>query len=271
MPELPEVQVTVDAITPFLLHQCVSACVVRQPTLRYPIPEWSLHTMLHQRIVAVKRRAKYILIHTQPGTLLIHLGMSGSLMVVTPSTPAKLHEHVDWYIGSHILRLRDPRRFGAVLFAENTTEHAVLHGLGVEPLSPAFCPEMLYTACQKRCIAIKTLLMDQRVVVGIGNIYANEILFCAKIHPATPAATLPKKHITRLVHCTRHVLQEAIACGGSSLKDYVHADQSLGFFQRRVAVYGRDQQPCVRCGHPVAKINQAQRSTYYCPLCQKRR
>jgi formamidopyrimidine-DNA glycosylase len=270
MPELPEVETTRRGIQNQLTGARISAIVVRNPALRWPIAP-DLGTILHgQRILDVGRRAKYLLIECEQGTLIIHLGMSGSLRFVTAGTPVEKHDHVDLLLDNgHILRYRDPRRFGAVLWQYG---HAMLHPLlarlGPEPLSDAFDGSVLFDATRKRGSAIKLAIMDNHVVVGVGNIYANEALFHAGIAPSRPARSLTQEECGRLADEIKAVLTRAIAAGGSTLRDFVDAIGKPGYFQQSYFVYGRSEQPCLRCGSVIRQIKQGQRSSFFCPHCQ---
>ncbi len=270
MPELPEVETTRRGIQQQLTGERIRALVVRNPSLRWPIDP-ALGTILcGQRILAVGRRAKYLLIECEQGTLIIHLGMSGSLRFVTPATALEKHDHVDLVLdGGQILRYRDPRRFGAVLWQYGlATLHPLLARLGPEPLADDFDGTTLFRATRKRNSAIKLVIMDNHVVVGVGNIYANEALFQAGIAPTRPAASLTETECATLAAEIKTVLTRAIAAGGSTLRDFVDAIGKPGYFQQSYFVYGRSEQPCLRCGSPIRQIRQGQRSSFFCPHCQ---
>jgi formamidopyrimidine-DNA glycosylase len=218
----------------------------------------------------VRRRGKYLVFDCDKGSLIVHLGMSGSLRVVAPDEPPGPYDHFDLRVGDAVLRLRDPRRFGAVLWQPGAAErHPLLAGLGVEPLSAAFTGDELYRLTRERRQAIKQVLMNAALVVGIGNIYANESLFRARIHPATPARRLSRERCERLARAVRETLEAAIAAGGSTLRDFVGSDGSPGYFQQQYLVYDREGLPCPTCGAPVRRRVQGQRSTYFCPRCQR--
>jgi formamidopyrimidine-DNA glycosylase len=271
MPELPEVEITRRGIAPALRHRTITAVTVREPRLRWPIPVGLAGTLLGARIRAVRRRAKYLLLECDRGTLILHLGMSGSLRVVSATEPPGAHDHFEVAVGGRVLRLRDPRRFGAVLWhAGDPANHPLLSHLGVEPLSPAFTGARLHAATRGRRAGIKQALMDHKVVVGVGNIYANESLFRARIHPQTPAGRLSVARCERLAEAVRSTLRDALAAGGSSLRDFVHSDGSPGYFQQRYFVYDREGTPCRICASPVRRVLQGQRSSWYCPKCQPR-
>jgi formamidopyrimidine-DNA glycosylase len=270
MPELPEVETTRSGLEPHLSGRRIAGVVVRNPSLRWQIPAELAGVLPGQRISSVKRRAKYLLIHCSKGTLIVHLGMSGSLRMVDAATPPEKHDHFDLVLDSgQAMRLRDPRRFGAVLWAESDVlRHPLLAPLGVEPLTAEFDAGALYAATRGRSISIKQALMDSHVVVGVGNIYANEALFRAGIHPATAAGRISRKRCERLVAEVKKVLELAIAAGGSSLRDFVDSAGKPGYFQQQYFVYGRAGLPCRLCGTALRQMRQGQRSTFYCPHCQ---
>lgn len=270
MPELPEVEITRRGIAPHLQDQIVTAVVVRQPRLRYPVPEDLAGRVSGLRVRSVRRRAKYLLLDFGEGCVLIHLGMSGSLRVLAADVPAARHDHVDLVLGARLLRLRDPRRFGAVLWLDAPAEaHPLLAGLGLEPLEPGFDGPALQAMCAGRRTPIKQLIMDGHLLVGVGNIYASESLFRAGIHPSTPAGRLSPARCARLAGCIRDTLSDALAAGGSSLRDFVHSDGSPGYFQQQYYVYGRAGEACRACGGKIRKQVMGQRATFYCPRCQR--
>jgi formamidopyrimidine-DNA glycosylase len=271
MPELPEVETTLRGIAPHLKQRRIADVVIRNPRLRWPIPE-NLPELLRGHIVQdLQRRAKYLLVSFDHGTLILHLGMSGSLRVLPLSTPAGKHDHFDLVMDNgQLLRLRDPRRFGAVLWHQgDVAQHPLLASLGPEPLQARFDADALYAATRKRKAAIKLVIMDNHVVVGVGNIYANEALFRAGIRPQLAAGKISKERCARLTQTIKEVLRAAIKKGGSSLRDYVDSDGKQGYFQQHYFVYGRMGEPCRACGTPIRQIRQGQRSTFYCPRCQK--
>ncbi len=271
MPELPEVEITLRGIAPHLKNRQVANVIIRNPRLRWPIPG-NLPELLHgQNIRGLQRRAKYLLITFDHGTLILHLGMSGSLRILPTATPAAKHDHFDLELDNgRSLRLRDPRRFGAVLWhSGDVAQHPLLAALGQEPLKTAFNGEYLHRATRRRSTAIKLALMDSHLVVGVGNIYANEALFRAGIRPQLAANKLSLLRCQRLAQSIKDVLQEAIRQGGSTLRDFVHSDGSSGYFQQNYFVYGRTGEPCRVCGTAIRQIRQGQRSTFYCTACQK--
>lgn len=271
MPELPEVETTLRGLSPHLRGQRITRAVIRNGQLRWPIPGTLPALLQGQTIHTLRRRAKYLLLQCDSGTLILHLGMSGSLRVLPASTPPEKHDHFDLELeNGKVMRLRDPRRFGAVLWHEgDVAQHPLLAGLGPEPLEEAFDGEHLYQATRKRSAAIKLVIMDSHVVVGVGNIYANEALFRAGIRPQLAAGKLSRPRCTALVQHIRATLTESIAQGGSTLRDFVQSDGQPGYFQQHYWVYGRAGEPCRRCGTPIRQIKQGQRSTFYCPQCQK--
>lgn len=269
MPELPEVEVTRRGIAPDIVGQYVSTVVARTPALRYPLPSQFDKLLAGKVLRGIARRGKYLLFDFDHGVLLVHLGMSGSLRLVPVTLPAQKHDHVDLVFGPTVLRLRDPRRFGAMVWIDgDPASHPLLSPLGIEPLSEAFSAPWLFAATRKRKAAIKTLLMDSHRIVGVGNIYASESLFRAGIDPRASAGKIALKRYERLTPAIKETLSLAIAAGGSSLRDFVRSDGSSGYFQLQALVYGREGEPCRACGQPIRMIRQGQRATFYCPHCQ---
>lgn len=271
MPELPEVEVTLRGLTPHLEGQSVADVVIRHPQLRWPIPKNLPKLLRGKTIRALKRRGKYLLVEFDHGTLILHLGMSGSLCIRPAKTPAEKHDHFDLVLASgKLMRLRDPRRFGAVLwYGGDVKAHPLLAVLGPEPLQHEFDAAYLYRTTRNKTAAIKLVIMDNRVVVGVGNIYANEALFRAGIRPQLAAGKLSRERCARLVEAIRATLTEAIRHGGSSLRDFVNASGQPGYFQQHYWVYGRAGEPCRKCGAIIRQIRQGQRSSFYCPKCQR--
>ena len=270
MPELPEVETTCLGLLPRLRGRILQDITVRNPRLRWPVPEDLSDRITGKLLFNLYRRGKYLLFDFGDITQIVHLGMSGSLRFVDSDEPAGVHDHIDWHFGDKlILRLRDPRRFGAVLWTADPAHHPLLALLGLEPLTPEFNADYLYAQCRKRGAAIKQVIMDAHVVVGVGNIYASESLFHAGIRPGTAARRLTRPACERLVAAIKHVLKAAIASGGSSLRDYVQTSGELGYFQLHTQVYDRAGQPCKVCGAPIRRIVQGQRASYYCPHCQR--
>lgn len=270
MPELPEVEITRRGIEPWLLGAVVSGVRIRQPRLRYPVPDVLPALLGGEPVLAVRRRAKYLLVDFSHGSLLIHLGMSGSLRVLPEGTPPERHDHFDLVLGERVMRLRDPRRFGAVLWLPaGEAEHPLLASLGLEPLDEGFDGAALAALLAGRRTPIKLSIMDGHLLVGVGNIYASESLFRARIHPATPAGRLGRERCERLASEIRQTLNDALAAGGSSLRDFVHSDGSPGYFQQQYFVYGRDGEPCRICGRAIERTVMGQRATFWCPRCQR--
>lgn len=270
MPELPEVETTRRGIQPYVEQQRIESVCVRHRGLRWPIPDSLEQTLVGLSIRDVQRRGKYLLLDCGSGWLLIHLGMSGSLRILTQAAPPKKHDHVDIVFDSgSILRFHDPRRFGALLWEPgNVWQHPLLRDLGPEPLDPALPPDYLYHATRNRRQAIKQAIMDSKLLVGVGNIYASEALFLAGIHPATSAANIDRQHCQRLLRAIQDTLRSAIEQGGSTLRDYVNSAGNSGYFQLRLQVYDRADQPCHACGTLIRQTRQGQRSTFHCPHCQ---
>lgn len=276
MPELPEVEITRRGITPHVLNHAITGVIVRERRMRWPVPRGLERALTGSTVCGVSRRGKYLLLQCvhhsrdKSGWLILHLGMSGSLRILPRGTPAKKHDHFDLEFGEKLLRLHDPRRFGAVLWESgDISAHPLIASLGVEPLEAQFTAALLHGALHGRSAAIKLALMDHKLVVGVGNIYANESLFHARINPATRAGRVSLARCERLVGTVRETLEKALKAGGSSLRDFVHSDGSSGYFQQAYFVYGRDGQPCRICGTPVRVKRIGQRSTFYCPACQK--
>ncbi len=270
MPELPEVETSRRGIEPHLLGRTLSGVVVRQPRLRWPVPAGLAQELPGARVLAVGRRAKYLLLRLDRGTLIIHLGMSGSLRVLPATTPPGRHDHWDLLFGAHCLRLRDPRRFGALLWTREAPErHPLLRHLGPEPLSDAFHGDWLYQVARRRRGAVKPFVMDGRVVVGVGNIYANEALFAAGIHPQRPCHRISAARYRALAGQIKQILDHAIRQGGTTLRDFQREDGRPGYFAQELAVYGRAGAPGPRCGHGIRRRRIGQRSSFFCPRCQR--
>ncbi|HTQ73889.1 MAG TPA: bifunctional DNA-formamidopyrimidine glycosylase/DNA-(apurinic or apyrimidinic site) lyase [Burkholderiales bacterium] len=270
MPELPEVEITRRGIEPFVLGRTITGVTVRNPNLRQRVPRNFARLLVGQRVRRLQRRGKYILFECDAGALIMHLGMSGSLRVIEPQSAPRKHDHVDLVFGGAALRFRDPRRFGLVVWNRgDATRHPLLASLGVEPLGEEFTPEFLYRVTRGRNVAIKQLLMNAGVIVGVGNIYANESLFRAGIHPRARAGRLSRERCARLVEAVRETLVAAIAAGGSSLRDFVHSDGAAGYFQQSYYVYDRAALPCRVCGAGIRVARLGQRSSFYCSTCQR--
>jgi formamidopyrimidine-DNA glycosylase len=271
MPELPEVETTRRGIEPWLSGAVVDSIAVRQRRLRWQIPRRLDRELPGRRIDEIGRRAKYLLVGAGSGTLLIHLGMSGSLRVLAAQEPPGPHDHVDIGLSSgRILRFNDPRRFGAMLWTTRPPGlHPLLRDLGPEPLGPDFDGDRLYASARGRRVAIKNLIMNARIVVGVGNIYASEALFRAGILPTRAAGRISRARIARLADAIRSVLGDALAAGGTTLRDFTGSDGQPGYFAQRLDVYDREGLPCPGCDGPVRRKVVGQRSTFYCPTCQR--
>ena len=269
MPELPEVEVTRRGIARALTGRRISGVAVREPRLRWPVPR-DVFSLAGRTVRTIRRRGKYLLLDCGDGHLILHLGMSGSLRVLPPGTPAQKHDHFDLELGDRVLRLRDPRRFGAVLWtAGDADAHPLLAHLGIEPLTRAFDGRRLHALTRAHRTAIKQFLMDAQRIVGVGNIYANESLFRAGISPRKSARRLSLDECERLSKSIKDTLRAAIKAGGSTLRDFAGADGAAGYFQQRYWVYDRAGEKCRRCRAPIRKLQQGQRSTYFCASCQK--
>lgn len=269
MPELPEVETTRRGLLP-LVGKSIKSITIRHATLRWPIPQHLVETLVNQTLLGLTRRAKYILCEFDTGVLLLHLGMSGRICLLDCNYPPEKHDHFDLeFVDGQVLRLRDPRRFGAVLWVDNKVgNHALLNSLGPEPLDDGFNAKYLHQALSNKTLAIKNAIMDGHVVVGVGNIYASESLFRARIHPETPAKQVSLAQCKRLVTEIKSTLHDALAAGGSSLRDFFGTDGNPGYFQQTYFVYGRTGEPCRVCSKPIKCIRLGQRSTFYCPKCQ---
>ncbi len=275
MPELPEVETIRRALESTIVGYRVAAVEVGQPILRYPVPVASLSASRGCRVLSVGRRAKYLLVELSNGsTILLHLGMSGRIVLAEAGAPRHRHDHVVFRLGGGTdlveLRLRDPRRFGAVLVAPTAgvDHHPRLRHLGPEPFDEGFSAETLYRASRGSRRAVKEWLMDGRVVVGVGNIYASETFWRARVHPAIPAGRVGVRRWRRLRDACRQVLREAIQAGGTTLRDFRDPGGNLGYFGTRLHVYGRSGEPCERCGRPIRRRRIGGRSSFYCPGCQ---
>ncbi len=271
MPELPEVETSRRGIEPHLLGRRIEQLEVREPRLRWPVPPDTAERVAGQRILALRRRGKYLLCDLAQGVLMLHLGMSGSLRVLPTRTAPGAHDHIDLHLSDgQCLRFRDPRRFGMLQWTAAPAEaHPLLRALGPEPLEPAFSGAYLHQRARGRRASIKTFIMDSHVVVGVGNIYANEALHLARIHPNRAAGRISGARLAVLVRAIRDVLAAAIAQGGTSLRDFVREDGKPGYFAQSLRVYGRAGQPCPRCGGHIHQRRIGQRSSFYCAACQR--
>ena len=275
MPELPEVETTRRGIAPHLIGRRITSVLLRRPDLRWPIPAEVGALLPGQRIEDVQRRAKYLLLHTQVGSALLHLGMTGVLRVLPPDAPVGKHDHVDIAleptaaVGARILRFTDARRFGCLLWQAPGTTHELLEDLGPEPLTDAFDGDLLWRMSRGRTAAVKLFLMDNAVVVGVGNIYASEALFAAGIDPRRAAGSVSRARYARLAAEVKRILAWAIERGGTTLRDFINPDGMPGYFMRELQAYGREGEPCRTCGTAIRQVVLGQRSTFWCPSCQK--
>jgi formamidopyrimidine-DNA glycosylase len=270
MPELPEVETTRRGLEPWVVSKTISRLEVRDGRLRWPVARGLAERLAGQHVTSLERRGKYLLINIQDGALIVHLGMSGSLRFLPQDEALTRHDHVDIeFADGGRLRFNDPRRFGSLHFSRHPLQHPLLRDIGPEPLSAAFTVDYLHSVCRGRRVAIKQLVMNGRVVAGVGNIYANEALFRAAIHPFRAAGRVGHARVERLIHAIQSVLGEAIEQGGTTLRDFIGGDGRPGYFKQSLFVYDRAGEPCKRCGKPIRQRTQAQRATYYCVKCQR--
>lgn len=270
MPELPEVEISCRGIRPHIAGKQIKEVKVYQPSLRWPVPIELMQKLKGQRLLRVERRAKYILLHCEQHKVLLHLGMSGSLRIVEEGAALKKHDHIEIiFADGTTLRLHDPRRFGCCLVFAQNEEPELLAKLGPEPLTDDFTTDYLYLRSRDKKQAVKTFIMDNAVVVGVGNIYASESLFKAGIHPKRAAGNISKARYLKLTQAIKQTLQESIQQGGSTLKDFVNSDGQPGYFQQNLWVYGRQGEACLVCGTMIDSVKMGQRSTFYCKQCQK--
>jgi len=269
MPELPEVETTLRGISPYIKNKIVSQVIIRRPKLRWPIPTDLPQLIEQHTLLTLSRRAKYLLLHFDTGTLLIHLGMSGSLRIITHDTPVAKHDHVDILFEQQGIRLTDPRRFGAVLWlGTEPYQHSLLSKLGPEPLSADLTGDYLYQKAKNRKVSIKQFLMNQNIVTGVGNIYCTEALFSSGISPLRSTGNISLVRYTQLVSHIKKILTAAIEQGGTTLRDFVGSDGKPGYFKQELNVYGRSGQACINCQSHLITIKQANRTTVYCSQCQ---
>ena len=270
MPELPEVETTRRGLLPHVAGRHVEHVRLRRPDLRWPIPREVEDLLPGQRIHAIRRRAKYLLFDTDAGSALLHLGMSGSLRVLPDDTPVRAHDHVDISLDSgRVLRFNDPRRFGCLLWQAPDEIHPLLAGLGLEPLSDDFDGDLLFHLSRGRSAPVKTFLMDQAVVVGVGNIYAAEALFRARISPLRAAGKVSRERYGALATAVKEILAYAITRGGTTLRDFISPDGAPGYFEQELSAYGRGGEPCRRCGRPLKQAMIGQRASVWCGHCQR--
>ena len=270
MPELPEVETTRRGLEPHVTGRRIHGVIARRANLRWPIPADLDALLAGQPVTAVRRRAKYLLVDVPTGSVIVHLGMSGSLRVLPGDTPLRAHDHVDISLDNgHVLRLNDPRRFGAVLWQPAGTTHELLADLGPEPLSDDFDGDYLFARSRGRKAPVKTFLMDQAIVVGVGNIYAAESLYLARISPLRAAGGISRERYRRLADEVKRVLDYSITRGGTTLRDFISPDGLPGYFEQELHVYGRDGQPCRTCGRALKHATIGQRATVWCSHCQR--
>ena len=270
MPELPEVETARLGLTPHLQDRRITAVVLRRPDLRWPIPAEITALLPGEKILGIRRRAKYLLLDTAPGSALLHLGMSGNLRVLPAKTAIGAHDHVDLALDSgRVLRLNDPRRFGCLLWQPAGSTHALLQALGPEPLSPEFNGEHLFERSRQRRASVKTFLMDQAIVVGVGNIYAAESLFHAGIAPTRQAGRVSRQRYEALAVAVKSILANAIARGGTTLRDFISPDGAPGYFAQELFVYGREGEACRSCSRPLSGTRLGNRATAWCKHCQR--
>ena len=275
MPELPEVETTRRGLAPHVEGKKIASVLLRRPDLRWPIPPEVVALLPGRRIEAVRRRAKYLLLDTDAGSALLHLGMSGSLRVLPAATPVEAHDHVDILLDKRgrdpvrVLRFNDPRRFGCLLWQPPGETHELLRGLGPEPLSGDFDGDYLFARSRGRKAPVKTFLMDQGIVVGVGNIYAAEALFEAGISPLREAGRVSRDRYRSLADAVKRILAHAIERGGTTLRDFISPDGLPGYFELELSAYGRGGEPCPRCGRPLKEASIGQRTTVWCTRCQR--
>lgn len=269
MPELPEVETTMRGISPYLTNFTIEEIIVRQPQLRWQVsPE--LMQLKQQKVIGLSRRAKYLIIHMEQGYIIGHLGMSGTLRIIPQNSPIDKHDHLDMLISNgKVLRYNDPRRFGAWLWTDNLADFHLFLKLGPEPLSEEFTADYLFKKSRQKTTALKSFLMENSVVVGVGNIYANEVLFLGGLRPDRMAKSLTFEQCEQLVLLIKQVLSTAIQQGGTTLKDFLQPDGRPGYFSQKLQVYGNKGKPCSKCGAKIESLIIGQRNSFYCPICQK--
>lgn len=270
MPELPEVETALKGVSPYLKQFMIEKIVVRQPKLRWQVSD-ELNTITNVKVLDLSRRAKYLIIHTEKGDIVGHLGMSGSVRIVPHDSPIDKHDHLDIVMNnSKLLRYNDPRRFGAWLWTNDLANFPLFQKLGPEPLSVEFNGDYLFEKSRKKITALKSFLMDNGIVVGVGNIYANECLFLCGLHPTMSAQNLTQAQCIQVVSTIKQVLMTAIQQGGTTLKDFLQPDGRPGYFAQELLVYGKKGEPCPKCGHNIETLVIGQRNSFYCPNCQKK-
>jgi formamidopyrimidine-DNA glycosylase len=270
MPELPEVETTRRGIEPHIVGRRVELVLVRQPKLRWPISPELSQVLTGQTIVSVSRRGKYLLLGSDNGRVMIHLGMSGSLRILPTDVPVEKHDHVDFIFANEtLMRYRDPRRFGSIFWLPAGDGHVLIDNLGPEPLEETFSTDYLFARSRGKKVSIKLLIMNSHIVVGVGNIYANEALFLSGIRPDRAAGSVSKARYQKLVTAIKHILAQAIASGGTTLKDFIRENGQPGYFKQSLAVYGRAGEDCLNCERPLKEVRLGQRTTVFCTRCQR--
>ncbi len=271
MPELPEVEITSLGIKPYITDQVIKDIIIRNKNLRWPISATLKKDLLNQQFQKINRRGKYLLCYTDHGCMIMHLGMSGSLRIVDKEVKPEKHDHFDILFASEkILRFHDPRRFGSILWTKrDPLQHKLIKDLGPEPLGKDFSGDWLHKRSRKRTQAIKNFIMDSHNVVGIGNIYASESLFLASINPKRKAGDVSLECYERLTNAIKKILRQSIKQGGTTLRNFINGEGKPGYFQQQLNVYGRTDQPCKQCESTIKKTKLGQRSSFYCPVCQR--
>jgi formamidopyrimidine-DNA glycosylase len=269
MPELPEVETTLQGIKPHIENVIIKNFTARQPKLRWPIPPYMQEKLFNNCIIKLNRRGKYLIMTTNTGSIIMHLGMSGRVKILHEYIKPEKHDHVDIEFDNNIiLRYTDPRRFGCILWSESPYSHPLIVNLGIEPFDINFTGDFLHNLAKNRSLPIKSFVMDSKIVVGVGNIYATEVLFKTNIHPSTPAKLIKLEQMHQLVAEIKIILKNAIAEGGTTLKDFLRSDGKPGYFVQQLQMYGRVSKPCFVCKSPIEAIKIGQRTTSYCPTCQ---
>ena len=268
MPELPEVETTKNGLEKLLTNKCITKVEIRNPNLRWRVDHSIQFNLSNQTIRSFSRRGKYILFNLDKGHLMLHLGMSGKINVVDINEPLKKHDHFLLYFNNKVMRFNDPRRFGSIFYLKDLN-HKLLYNLGVEPLEDSFHKNYLFENSRNKTQNVKTFIMDSKIVVGVGNIYACESLYKTRINPNTKACKISKQKYINLTNNIKKVLAKAIKAGGTTLQDFAKVDGKPGYFSQELSVYGRENENCFNCNGKIKRIIQNQRSTFYCPKCQK--
>jgi len=268
MPELPEVETTKNGLERLLTNRKITKVKILNSNLRWVVDQSIKSKITNQTIRSFTRRGKYIIFNLEKGYLMVHLGMSGKINVLNAIEPIKKHDHFLLYFNDDVMRFNDPRRFGSIFYLNNLN-HKLLNSLGVEPLGDSFHENYLYEKSRSKTQNVKTFIMDSKIVVGVGNIYACESLFKTGINPKTQAKKISKKRYISLTNNIKKVLTKAIKAGGTTLQDFSKVDGKPGYFSQELSVYGRENENCYNCNGKIKRIVQNQRSTFYCPKCQK--